>query len=402
MTELIAWSRDLSFGYLKHPPLAAWLVRLWFSVFPLTDGFYYLLAALMPTTALWVFWRLSADYLDIEKRVLGLVLLMFIPFYNFLALKLNANTVLLPTWAAATFYFLRSYRTGSAAYGAATGLSAAACMLAKYWSVFLLVGFLVAALIDARRLAYFRSPAPWVAAVVAVAALSPHLIWLYQHGFAPFEYAVAKHTANSLLGAMIGAVAYLGGSLAYATIPIVLTLLIGRAGWATLGDMLWPADRERRLVAATFYAPLVLPLGTILADGVSLTPLWSMPAFTLLPIVLLSPQAIQFRPLQMSRILYAALVLPSAMLIAAPAVALAVHLAGGKLIAAAQGLLLATEVERAWHEVTPEPLRFVGCDVSDAVIAYAHERPRAMPVRAFHGDIGDTIYAQAHGSLDRP
>jgi hypothetical protein len=26
MTELVAWSRDLSFGYLKHPPLAAWLV----------------------------------------------------------------------------------------------------------------------------------------------------------------------------------------------------------------------------------------------------------------------------------------------------------------------------------------------------------------------------------------
>ena len=26
MTELVAWSRDLSFGYLKHPPLAAWSV----------------------------------------------------------------------------------------------------------------------------------------------------------------------------------------------------------------------------------------------------------------------------------------------------------------------------------------------------------------------------------------
>lgn len=58
MAELISWSRNLSLGYLKHPPLAAWLVRLWFSVMPLADWSYYLLAMLMPTIALWIVWRL--------------------------------------------------------------------------------------------------------------------------------------------------------------------------------------------------------------------------------------------------------------------------------------------------------------------------------------------------------
>jgi hypothetical protein len=69
MTELIAWSRDLSLGYLKHPPLAAWLVRIWSSVLPLVEWSYYLLAMLMPTIALWIFWRLSADYLKLNERV---------------------------------------------------------------------------------------------------------------------------------------------------------------------------------------------------------------------------------------------------------------------------------------------------------------------------------------------
>ena len=79
MAELISWSRDLSFGYPKHPPFGAWLVRLWFSVFPLADWSYYLLAMLMPTIALWIVWRLSADYLDVEKRVVGVALLMLDP-----------------------------------------------------------------------------------------------------------------------------------------------------------------------------------------------------------------------------------------------------------------------------------------------------------------------------------
>jgi hypothetical protein len=125
MAELISWSRNLSLGYLKHPPLAAWLVRLWFSVMPLADWSYYLLAMLMPTIALWIVWRLSADYLTLDKRVAGVVLLMFVPFYNFLAVKFNVNTVLLPAWAATTLFFQRSYRTRSVFYGALAVLAPA-------------------------------------------------------------------------------------------------------------------------------------------------------------------------------------------------------------------------------------------------------------------------------------
>ena len=64
---------------------------------------------------------------------------------------------------------------------------------------------------------------------------------------------------------------------------------------------------------------------------------------------------------------------------------------------AAHGRLLAAEVERAWHEATPQPLRFVGCDVANEVIAYAQDRPRSLPSQSFHGDIADEVYADAYG-----
>ena len=200
VTELIAWSHDLSLGYLKHPPLAVWLVRLWLSVLPLTDFTFYLLAMLMPTIALYVVWRFSTDYLELDKRVLGLALLTLIPFYNFHALKFNANTILLPTWAATTFWFLRSYRTHNVLYSALTGVGAAACVLGKYWSVFLIAGLFLAALIDSRRLAYFRSAAPWITVIAGSALLCPHIVWLYQHDFAPLDYAFARHSGHSVVG----------------------------------------------------------------------------------------------------------------------------------------------------------------------------------------------------------
>jgi 4-amino-4-deoxy-L-arabinose transferase-like glycosyltransferase len=396
MTELIAWSRELSFGYLKHPPLAAWIVRLWFSLVPLADWSFYLLAMLMPTIALWITWRLSADYLDAENRVLGVALLMFVPFYNFHALKFNANTVLIPLWATTTFCFLRSYTTRSVLYSILAGIAAGACMLGKYWSIFLLVGFILAAVVDGRRRTYFCSVAPWITVVVGLAVLGPHLFWLFQHELAPLEYAIARHGEQSFANTASQAAAYLVGAMAYAAVPIIFVFLAARPDRATIADMLWPKERERRLVAIVFWAPLLLPIAGALALSIDLTSLWSMSGWTLLPIILLSPPRLKISPLNSQRIPAVAMAEPVVMVIAAPAIALANHLLG-VTPPVADSRLLAAETERVWHQVTPQPLQFVGCNVADAVIAYASDRPRTLPARLFRGNIADQIYADAYG-----
>src|SRR5712691_12491596 len=64
MGEAVAWSREPAFGYSKHPPLSAWVVRAWFTVFPLADWAYYLLAMVLAGLALWIAWILSARWLE--------------------------------------------------------------------------------------------------------------------------------------------------------------------------------------------------------------------------------------------------------------------------------------------------------------------------------------------------
>jgi hypothetical protein len=379
MTELIAWSRDLAWGY-KHPPLAAAIVWLWFGVFPLAEWSYYLLAMLMPAIALWVVWRLSADYLDIEKRVVGLTLLMFIPFFNFHALKFNVNTVLIPLWAATTFWFLRSYKTRSALYAALAGFGAAGCMLGKYWSVFLIAGLALAALADKRRAGYFRSAAPWITIVAGAVVLSPHVVWLFRNNFSPFKYALYVHGDKPFTGTLIATLGYLAGSVAYVAIPVVVVLIASRPSRKNIADMIWPADADRRLVAVAFWGPLLLPALAALVSGTEITSLWSMSAWTLLPVLLLSPPAITVTEIDTRRILMAAVLLPLVMLIVSPAIAINVQ-RNGPPPATAQADLLAGEVERLWHQTMPMPLRFVGGDggLADGIISYAVERPRALP-----------------------
>jgi 4-amino-4-deoxy-L-arabinose transferase-like glycosyltransferase len=379
MVEVVAWSRDLSLGYLKHPPLAAWLVAGWFAVFPVAAWSYYLLAMLMPALALWFAWKLSADYLDIEKRVVGLLLLTLVPFFNFHALKYNVNTVLMPLWAATTLCFLRSYRTHSIRWAALAGLCAAGAMLGKYWSIFLLAGLVLAALIDKRRVAYFKSPAPWVTVVVGAVVLAPHVVWLVQHNFAPFTYAMIVHGEKPFGATALSAVGYIGGSVGYVAVPLIVAAVMARAKPAVLADLSWPRETERRLAALAFWLPFLLPAVGAVAGKSEITSLWSMPAFTLLGVLLLSPEGVVVRAVDTKRLLIAAIAVPLVMLLASPVIAYVAQ-RNGPPASSAQASLLARQVEQAWRQMTPAPLRFVGgeADLAYGVVTYAADKPRAL------------------------
>src|ERR1041384_935150 len=258
MGEMVVWSRDAGIGTPKHPPLAAWLVGAWFKIFPQQDWAYYLFAMVLATFALWVAWRVSEGSLEGEKRVAGLLLLTFIPFFNFHALKYNANTVLIPLWALTTWCFLRSHETRSIMGAALAGAAAAAAMMGKYWSVFLLAGLGLAALADPRRGTYFRSAAPWVTVLAGTMLFAPHVAWLVKTDFAPFTYAVVAHQSTLARSALSG-LGFLLGVAGYVAAPIVLALLLTRPTTAALADTVWPKTPARRFALSAFLAPLVLP-----------------------------------------------------------------------------------------------------------------------------------------------
>jgi 4-amino-4-deoxy-L-arabinose transferase-like glycosyltransferase len=379
MTEVIAWSRDLSLGHLKHPPFAGWLARLWFTVFPIAGWSYYLLAMLMPGLTLWIVWRMSADYLDAEKRIVGIALMTFVPFFNFHALKYNVNTVLMPLWAATTWFFLLSVRTRGTLWAILAGVAAACAMLGKYWSIFLLAGLALAVVVDRRRGEYFRSAAPWITIATGFIALAPHLLWLVDSDFESFSYAMLVHGDKPFADTIVAALGYVAGAFGYIALPLVIACAITRPSLKTLSDIAWPQETERRLAVAAFWGPLLLPaIAAVLGDA-EITSLWSMAAFSLLPVLQLSSPAVAIREVDTQRILLGSAVFPIVMLVLSPLVTIEAQRAGPKP-ASAQAFLLAREVERLWYQSTPRPLRFVGgdADIAYGVAAYAVDRPRAL------------------------
>ncbi len=401
MGEMVAWSREITFGTPKHPPLPAWLAGAWFSMFPLAPWAYDLLAVIVAAAALGIAFAVSTRYLDGTKSAIALAFLTLVPFFNFHALKYNANSAMMPWWALTTWFFLRSFEASASrgdgatttpaagdspvAFAALAGIAAAAAMLVKYWTVVLLLAMVIAALCDSRRKAYFTSAAPYVTAAAGVAALSPHLFWLWQHNFTSFGYALESHP-DGRFEAFVSGLGYVAGALSYAIIPVVLTAMAARPAPAAIADALWPQTDgngalPRRLAVLVFFLPLVLPMILAVAASETVVSLWAIGGMTLLPVVLLSsPRIVISRPAAI-RIVGVAVAFPLLALLLAPVVAVATHLAGIKNYGD-QYSLIADAAGKFWHDATGRPVRLVGSHdtVMNGSVLYFPDRPSTFDI----------------------
>ena len=144
--ETWTFGRSLDWGYPKHPPLMGWVARAWTSVFPLSNWSFQLLALTNAAFAMWIVDLIAHRFGKGDKRLIVLFLLMLQPTYQFHAQRFNANAVLLAAWPLATLCFLRSFETRSIGWAVAAGAAAALAMLGKYYSLFLIGSFVVAAM----------------------------------------------------------------------------------------------------------------------------------------------------------------------------------------------------------------------------------------------------------------
>ena len=378
MAEIFSWGWDLEWGTHKHPPLLPALVSLWFSVFPASDWAYYFLAVISTAVAVYFTWLLSGLWLQGAKRATVPFLLMLIPFYNFLALKLDHNAILIPLWAITTYAFVRSFQTRSILCSVVTGVFAGMAVLAKYWSFFLLLGLASAALADSQRLRYLKSWSPWIITIVSFGLFLPHVVWLEANHYPTFIAAQIRLASSSAetAGYLWG---YVYSSIAFVAGPLLAVALLAKPSRSAVIDILFPRDRERRFAAVVFWVPLLAAIPFAIFTQVRMTSLWTMSALSLFGVVLLSSPLVEVTRKSAAVIAGSAIVVSIAALLASPLIAIE-KLHGGVENHAAYTRAMAKEVQNQWEQTTSQPLRIVGSVFSLAHSVAFYLGKKALPV----------------------
>ena len=377
--------RDFAWGNAKHPPLMGWVAALWTLVFPLTDWSFQLLAMTNAAVALWAVDLVARRFVRGDKRAIVLLLLMLLPAYQFHAQRFNANTVLLAIWPLATYCFLRAFESRTIGWAIATGVMTALAMLGKYYSIFLVMSFVLAAIAHPDRKAYFTSWSPWVSSLTGIIVLTPHLIWLATTGFEAFDYAMVVHGGNSLGFSTLEAIGFIAGLAAALALPTLSWVLIANRRLAQLPADFKALDPGLRLLFLSLIGTIMLPALTAIVIGSDMPSLWALQGLFLIAILVVGgaryPIA-RFHTVNLAVSVFAIGLI--AVVVAAP-----IHAYYRNVHRSDRAFykIAALEVTKRWHEATSTPLTAISGDdaLAFATAFYSPDHPHyTRPVRLYY------------------
>mgnify|MGYP001378660493 CR=1 FL=1 len=193
VVESLTWGHEAQWGYYKHPPLAPWVLYLFYRLFGRAGP--YLLSQLCIATTLWLVWRLGCRLMTRERALLGTALTMGMVFFTRPALEFNHNVAQMPLWAGIGWALLAALQDGRLRHWLLLGLLAGLGLLTKY-SIAVLLLCLAAYLLFTPQRRVLLGWGPWLALLLALAVLAPHLHWLWQSGGQPMAYAGSRTGAD--------------------------------------------------------------------------------------------------------------------------------------------------------------------------------------------------------------
>jgi 4-amino-4-deoxy-L-arabinose transferase-like glycosyltransferase len=378
-----AWSsgRSLEWGYAKHAPLAAWIAHAWTAVFPLTNWSFRLLALTNAALALWVVDLISRRFVQGDRRMVALLLLMLLPIYQFQAARFDADSVLLAAWPIATYCFLRSFESRQIGWAVAAGATAALAMLGSYHSVFLIASFVVAAICHPQRRAYLASPAPVVSTAAGFAALGPHMHWLATTGAKPFADTLGQLAGGASAASLIEALLVVLVLASFVATPLAIWGLMVPGRLRKLSQVVRIIEPGQFLLFLVSVGTIVFPAIIAVGLGIGITKAWEFQGLYLLVILVVCGSS---APIERGHAVNLA-ALVTAIAVLSVLVAAPLHALYRNYYPSGNGpnfyQLSAAELTRQWHAESAEPLAVVGGDEALALAAafYSPDHPLVEP-----------------------
>jgi 4-amino-4-deoxy-L-arabinose transferase-like glycosyltransferase len=180
VAELLAVGHEFQLGTDFGPPLAFWLGELAYMI----GGFFgiYLLSQICVGITFWAVFSVGRVIVGDRQATMAVLLMVGIAAFTVPTTDFGPSILATALWALALLHYWLAVGEGRRSYWFVLGLDAGLLVLTSY-SALILVGLLmVFTLLNERGRAQFSTIDPWVAGIIAVMIVFPHLIWFDQSG----------------------------------------------------------------------------------------------------------------------------------------------------------------------------------------------------------------------------
>jgi dolichol-phosphate mannosyltransferase len=248
------YSRHLDIGYLDHPPMVAWLIRLGTAVFGQSQ-FGVRVGALCCGILTSIFaYRLTRNLFGEASALAALVLAQTLPFFFLSGFLMTPDAPLTAAWAAALYYLERALIAERPAAWWGAGIALGMGFVSKYSIGLLVPVTLVYMIWDHKSRQWWRRWEPYAAVLLALAIFSPVIVWNAQHGWASFEFQTLRRLAETPRFSLHKLI---GSALVLITPTGVLAVVAALSSPKSL-DSGGDAARRWRLLTAAIVLPLTV------------------------------------------------------------------------------------------------------------------------------------------------
>lgn len=180
------WSKRLALSYFDHPPMVAYLIRL-FTVWGDGEFFIRLAAVFATTCAAFLVYFLGRDMFSPRVGELALVLFLFLPLVHIGFLVTTPDSPLVLFWALVLYLFYQGIFRDRAycLYGA--GIAGGLALMSKYTAVLLFAALFLFLLFSPYR-RVFRSGRLYIACGLAFLVFLPVVVWNAGHDWVSFRF----------------------------------------------------------------------------------------------------------------------------------------------------------------------------------------------------------------------
>jgi len=191
------YSRHLAPGYLDHPPMVAWLIRLGTAVFGDTE-FGVRSGALCCSAVASVFaYRLTRNLFGAPSAAVALVLMQALPFFFLGGMLMTPDAPLTAAWVATLYFLERALLAGQPRAWLFAGVAIGLGLVSKYTIGLLAPAMFLFVLLDSRSRHWLARWQPYVAVLIAALIFSPVIIWNAQHEWASFAFQTSRRLAEA-------------------------------------------------------------------------------------------------------------------------------------------------------------------------------------------------------------
>lgn len=378
---VLAVGHEFQLGTYLGPPLAPWLGELAFDLGGMPTV--YLLSQLCIVVTYWAVFTLGTAIVGASHAAIAIMLMVGIVVFNVATPEFGPALLATPISAMMLLHFWRAIGENKRRYWLGVALDTGLLLLTTYAGLLLCAAMVLFTAATERGRAQLRSIDPWIAGIVVVVLMFPHLIWLDAAGdvLGPaLQRLLSVEAANANFGDAVRLalrVAFLHGGL------IVLAALA--AGWRLKERERVPVFRRRPVdpFARRFvYYFAIVPL--LLASIVAVVAGERSPIGGTAPLVVLSALAVVVaagdaielhRQRLVGRIWGVLLMLPPIATLAA--ISLMPWIAGSDLSVTQPATAIGRFFSDSFQRRTGRPLEIVAGDARLASLIALYAEPRA-------------------------